>query len=361
MKILSALLFLLGIALVSIQITGAQVYLWSQNANTNANVDPLINWQAGMPASAIGNSSRQTLARIAQWRDDSMGGTISSTYASGTYSITTSQHFTALIQLQNQTLCFFASATSAGGDKIAVDGLTAIAIYAGGSPVQVGVMVANSPYCVGFVNVNGGEAVLRNYFANFSDAPVGAMFDFAGTAVPNSDFALANGQCLSQSTYATLFSVIGNAFGSCSSGLFALPDARGRVTAGVSNMGGSESGVLNVSCSSALGYCGLVQQTIGQSNLPNYTLPNSLGFSGNSQTVGMDQGGIVPNGTNEAPLNSVSGTTVIPGASASNDFQPTVTLTPSGSITGGVSLGGGGGATPTLQPTMMGTKLIRIQ
>lgn len=58
--------------------------------------------------------------------------------------------------------------------------------------------------------------------------PVGTSLDGYWTSPPPG-YLLEDGACISQSMYADLYSVIGNAFGSCSSGQFRLPDSRGRV------------------------------------------------------------------------------------------------------------------------------------
>ena len=59
-----------------------------------------------------------------------------------------------------------------------------------------------------------------------NNAPVGAMFDFAGT-VPPVGWIMCDGASLSTLTYPDLFSVIGHAYGGAGL-LFNLPDFRGR-------------------------------------------------------------------------------------------------------------------------------------
>lgn len=64
-------------------------------------------------------------------------------------------------------------------------------------------------------------------------APVGSLTMFAGVNIPNG-WLVCQGQTVSRSTYATLFSVIGVAFGAGDgSTTFALPDFRGRSPMGV--------------------------------------------------------------------------------------------------------------------------------
>ncbi len=65
---------------------------------------------------------------------------------------------------------------------------------------------------------------------------VGEIKDFAGSSAPNG-WAFIDGSCVSQTTYADLYSVVGSAYGSCSAGNFALPDGRGRALVAQDNQG----------------------------------------------------------------------------------------------------------------------------
>lgn len=58
--------------------------------------------------------------------------------------------------------------------------------------------------------------------------PVGTSLDGYWTSPPPG-YLLEDGSCISQTTYADLYTVIGNNFGSCSGSDFKLPDSRGRV------------------------------------------------------------------------------------------------------------------------------------
>ena len=48
---------------------------WSHTASSNATADSTINWAEGMAPSAVNNSARAMMARIAEWRDDISGTT----------------------------------------------------------------------------------------------------------------------------------------------------------------------------------------------------------------------------------------------------------------------------------------------
>jgi microcystin-dependent protein len=69
--------------------------------------------------------------------------------------------------------------------------------------------------------------------------PAGCMMDYAGSTEPLG-WVFCYGQLLNRVTYATLFAAIGTVYGAGDgSTTFAVPDCRGRVTAGDDNMGGT--------------------------------------------------------------------------------------------------------------------------
>lgn len=72
----------------------------------------------------------------------------------------------------------------------------------------------------------------------------GVVHDFAGTVAPQG-WLMCFGQAVSRTTYANLFAKIGTTYGAGDgSSTFNLPDARGRVSAGKDNMGGTTAGRL---------------------------------------------------------------------------------------------------------------------
>lgn len=78
-----------------------------------------------------------------------------------------------------------------------------------------------------------------------ADTPSGSLTAYAGPSAP-SGWLLCYGQAVSRTTYADLFAVIGTTYGAGDgSTTFNLPDLRGRVVAGVDNMGGSDAGRLD--------------------------------------------------------------------------------------------------------------------
>ena len=81
--------------------------------------------------------------------------------------------------------------------------------------------------------------------------PVGCVIPFAGAAAPTG-WLLCQGQAVSRTTYAQLFSVIGTTYGSGDgSTTFNLPDMRGRVAVGSDANLGAAAGVQSVSLTAA--------------------------------------------------------------------------------------------------------------
>jgi microcystin-dependent protein len=74
--------------------------------------------------------------------------------------------------------------------------------------------------------------------------PTGMITPFAIAAAP-AGWALCNGELMDRTAFAALFAVIGETYGAGDgSSTFALPDLRGRVVAGMDNMGGGAAGRL---------------------------------------------------------------------------------------------------------------------
>jgi len=174
---------------------------------------------------------------------------------------------------------------------------------------------------------------------------VGEVVDMATTTLP-AGHLVVDGSCVSQSTYADLFSLTGTAFGSCSAGNFALPDLRGRMTAGYDGQG--TQGAANrltsggSSCAATtIGVgCGAQNATLAQNQLPNV----SPTFSGNS--------------SGQAFYTGTPGQCVRADA-CSYQIATASVATPSGtvsSINGGVTQQ----TTPVVPPIQTVTKVIRF-
>jgi microcystin-dependent protein len=105
--------------------------------------------------------------------------------------------------------------------------------------------------------------------------PVGVISAYAGSSAP-SGWLLCFGQAVSRSTYSSLFTALNTTYGSGDgSTTFNLPDLRGRVTAGLDNMGGSAASRLTstvLTASNTLGATGGTQtHTLTEAQMPVHT------------------------------------------------------------------------------------------
>ncbi len=114
-------------------------------------------------------------------------------------------------------------------------------------------------------------------------APAGTMDLYAGSTAPTG-WLLAYGQPVSRTTYADLFAVLSTTYGAGDgSTTFNVPDMRGRVPAGLDNMGGTAASRLTstvLSASNTLGATGGTQThtlTSAQSGVPAHSHQISVG------------------------------------------------------------------------------------
>ncbi len=218
-------------------------------------------------------------------------------------------------------------------------------------------------YAIGDLVANAdGAFYLQGGTTNPYSIPLGGFLPYIGASAANSAFALPYGQAISRTTYATLFSLVGTTFGSGDgSTTFNLPDLRGRVIAGLDNMGGSSAARLStVMTSTGMGNTGGAQnQSIGQGNLPNVSFPvtdthfhHSIFSAG---TVGFAAGVGYATVTNSG----TGGAFGVMWNGGAIDLGGTLTSTTiGGSIT--VGSGGSGTALNTTQPTMVANFILRI-
>lgn len=160
--------------------------------------------------------------------------------------------------------------------------------------------------------------------------PAGMVAPFAGANAPTG-WLLCAGQLVSRTTYAALYSAVGiNAFGTDTSTDFYLPDLRGRVPAGVDNMGGSDANRLD--WTNAIGTSGGEQKhllTSAESGVPSHTHT----IDTRDYQFGDYPGGGGSNvawGATQTTLRSNAASTNANGAAdasqAHNNMQPTILL-----------------------------------
>lgn len=198
----------------------------------------------------------------------------------------------------------------------------------------------------GFIDRNGGSIFAM---------PIGTIIDYSVAVAPwtaPKGWLYCYGQAVSRTTYAGLFSIISTTYGAGDgAGTFNVPDLRGRIIAGLDNMGGVGAGRLTNAATNgidgtALANVGGVQSlTILQANMP----------SGNANISGL---GITL--TNAANLllvaNNISTNSGSPTDSMSvfANVGTSATIAFSGSITSN----GSGTAANVCQPTIIVAKMI---
>lgn len=287
-------------AIVALLVAGAShasVYQWSHTAASNATADATINWSEGMSPSSVNDSARAMMARVADWRDD-FSGLLATGGTSTAYTVATNQGLTAT-PTNGQLISVTPHATNGASATLSADSGTAFPIQtAPGTAVAAGVLVSGTPYDLKFSS-SASAWILKNFYANPFSVPLGAVLDYTAATAPNSNFVLANGQCISRTTYASYFSLVGTTYGACDgTTTFGVPDLANRIVAGA-QMGGT------------------ARITVAGGNFDGNTLGAAGGLQNHTQTIA------------EMPVHTPTGTTV-PFQSA-GVIQPS-TYTPLGVV-----------------------------
>ncbi len=250
-------------------------FSWSKTATNNSTADSSINWSEGQSPSSINDSARAMMARLAEYRDD-VSGVLTTGGTSTAYTLTTNEGL-ASVPVDGQLIAFTPHVTNGTAPTLVADGGTVYALQsAAGTAIPDGSLVQGTPYTAKFVLASAAW-VMRNFYGNQFNIPLGGVLDYAGLTAPNSNFALSYGQAISRTTYATLFALIGTTYGAGNgTTTFNLPDLRGRVVAGSDNMGGSQAlritisgGNFNANGVGATG--GLENHTLTTAELPVHT------------------------------------------------------------------------------------------
>jgi microcystin-dependent protein len=152
----------------------------------------------------------------------------------------------------------------------------------------------------GFVALSGGELqsgqlttieydgtnLLIKY--PFNPAIISSTIEFRGPSTPTG-YLIEDGSCVSRTTYAPLFAIIGSTFGACDgSTTFGVPDSRGSAFAAFDNQGSNgNANRIGTFCGAATsaGLCGTQTTTLGQTNIPNYTMTANIVDPGHTHGV----------------------------------------------------------------------------
>lgn len=325
------------------------VYIWSQTAANNATADSTVNWAEGMPPSAVNDSGRAMMADIAKYRDDTSGKGHATGGTSTAYTLTSYQVFDIIANMVGMEISAIVHATNGASPTLNVDGLGAFPIVtASGVAVSVGTLIANSIYTLVF---NTTEWLLKDFYSNPYNIPVGGGMDYWGTTVPNSNFAFPIGQAISRTTYAALFALVGTTYGvGDGSTTFNLPDKTGRVSAmkeaSASRLTSTYFGG-NSANMGAVG--GLESHTLTTAQLATHN--HTITDSGHTHT----------SGPSNMWVGSVNGATQ-GGAQSTPVSTQAMNGISTGSSTTGISLAnaGSGNAHNNVQPTIVCNYIIRI-
>ena len=187
--------------------------------------------------------------------------------------------------------------------------------------------------------------------------PAGALMPFAGASSP-SGWLLCAGQAVSRTQFSSLFLTIGTTYGvGDGSTTFNLPDLRGRVVAGLDNMGGSTASRLTATTitggADGLGEVGGAEtHTLTSAEMPSHTHTQNAHAHSASHTFGLRYGSSSSTHLHDANRN-VSGGPIGGGTGPSSPSVSVANNTATNQNTGG------GGAHNNVQPTMVLNYIIK--
>jgi microcystin-dependent protein len=333
------------------------VFQFSKTAANNATVVPSINWAEGMAPSAINDSSRAEMAAVACYRDD-IAGSIVTTGTSTAYQVTSNQGFDTLAHFDGQVIAFTPHATNGAGPvSMTVDRFANLPLRSSpNTELPSGVLVAGTPYLATYNNTDG--ALYLQGFYGQQSIPLGASVEFWGTTAPYSNLALMFGQAISRTASPALFAMFNTTYGAGDgTTTFNIRDTRGRVVAGVDNMGGTAANRLTSASgmgTGQLGQAGGVEtETLLTANLPPYTPRGTNAAS----TVNFSfPPSVVPNGSGFAGA--------APGTGSENFYSSgqysVLTATAAAQGFTGTAQGGTSTPVPIVMPAICANRLLRI-
>jgi len=293
------------------------------------------------------------MARIAEYRDD-ISGSLTTGGTSTAYTLTTNQGLATPTPTTGQLIALVPHTTNGNAATLSADGGSAYPIQTStGVAIGAGTLVQGTPYTLTF---NGTAWMLRDFFGNPFIVPIGGIIDYTGSTAPNSSFVLPFGQAISRTTFATYFALVGTTFGAGDgSTTFNIPDLRGRLRAGVDNMGGSAAGRIGSVVTDSGTIVGTTLGSVGgsathvQTGAELVTHSHGVTDPGHSHTASSNKDGTSSSGG----INGGNAGSITP-------LDPqTITVN---SATTGISINNSGSsnAMAWLQPTMMLNCILRV-
>lgn len=330
----------------------AACYQWSKTAASNATADATINWAEGMAPSAVNDSARAMMARLAECRDD-VSGSLTTGGTSTAYTLTTNQGLPNP-PTTGQMISFTMNATNGASPTLVVDGGTAYALQsAPGVALASGTLALGSPYTATF---SGSAWIMRDFYATQLAVPLGAMLPYTGSTAPNSNFVLPIGQCISRTVYATYFAMVSTTFGTCDGvSTFGVPDMRAQIPVALDNMGGSAANRLTSNangCGTAFTALGVTcangneSRTLTIAQIPSHN--HTASQAAHSHTLANANLNALYGNLNVGFNGVAQGASV--GAVSTDSQTPAVT----------VNNAGGGGAHATVMPVIGVYYILRV-
>jgi hypothetical protein len=252
---------------------GAALWQWSLTPFTNGSVDPTVSWLNGQPSVQTEPSGRAMMARFAEYRDD-ISGSLLTTGTASALAVTTNQQGGAngicgagTVPLDGQLLAITPNVTNGANAFLTVDSCSAFALVtAVNVPAPAGTLIAGTPYSLKYTAATTSW-VLRNFHTDVYGVPLGGLMAYTAGSVPNSNFILPAGQCISTVTFASYWTFMGSpGVGPCGANQFQVVDLRGRAPVALDNLNGSAASRMTASgCGNAFTSIGVACNNGGES------------------------------------------------------------------------------------------------
>jgi microcystin-dependent protein len=212
------------------------------------------------------------------------------------------------------------------------------------SPTFTGIPKAPTP----LIGADPNQIVTVGYLEDIGGSlPIGSIIPYGGSVVPDANFMFANGQAISRSIYATLFSRFGTTYGSGDgSSTFNVPNLQQRVPVGVGS--GYTLGTTGGSATHTL----IENELPAHNHQMNHT--HTINDPGHIHTYQSPD--IIPDG--ERDNNTQFGETSTSTATSSNTTGITVNDLAANTRTGNI---GGGAAHNNMQPYIVLNYIVKVK